>query len=333
MADTEEPQQPATAPDSFTINVRGYGADEDEARALGNRVGLWVRELSRHINLAQLDGVTIAGDYSQALAELDRGYKTNFVLTPSDGVAIGIAMTPSVLRDGELKSHIVVNAGVMAAIMDPEAELYRTAVHTLAHECAHVEVTAAYEKCFPNVRLRTRKNNILDAYRWDIILACWDEFAATWISACWGEDPTDGYEQTFLTVLAETRVSANEYIKKFRLHGDVGQVLAEVYGAYGDLLKFSAYHLGNMRGQGLTLADMSRTAAALEGHWFEPYFLRLDLMCAELTETWARWKSHEDFEVIGDLAERLVEDGGVFVTRQADGGVYVNIPFTGDTMP
>ncbi|WP_298125232.1 hypothetical protein [Brevundimonas sp.] len=85
---------------------------------MGDLVASYVRAISRRINLASLDGITIAGDYAQALLELDRGYETSHTLTPSEGLAIGVAMTPSVIRDGVVKSHLVLNAGIIAALAD-----------------------------------------------------------------------------------------------------------------------------------------------------------------------------------------------------------------------
>jgi hypothetical protein len=320
-----------TAPDSFCITVRGFG-DEATARKLGNTVGAIVRELSRHIDLGGLDGITVAGDYADALAELDRGYATTHVLTPSDGDAIGIAMTPSVLREGTLKSHIVVNAHVMAPLLELGAGLDAIALHTLAHECGHVQATSAFEHCFPGYLLRTRID-ALSNYRWQVTLACWDEYAATYTATPWGEDPTDAYEQTFLTLLAHARERANEQVKAYRLHADVDRVIAEVFGTYGDLMKFAAYHLGNLAGRGLTLADRPATTSALEGHWFKPYFDRLAECCATLLEGFGEWGDQAGFEAIGDLAEDVLRDGGLFITRQASGGFYVDIPFTPETMP
>lgn len=69
--------------------------------------------------------------------------------TPSEGHAIGIAMSPSVLRDGALKSHILLNAHYVATIHDPEHENFDLALHTIAHECVHVEITTKFDTAFP----------------------------------------------------------------------------------------------------------------------------------------------------------------------------------------
>ncbi|WP_222598066.1 hypothetical protein, partial [Neisseria gonorrhoeae] len=124
---------------------------EEHARTFGNLVATYVRALSRYIDMSALDGITIAADYAQALLELDRGYETNHKLTPSEGIALGVAMTPAVIRDGKVKSHILFNAGVLLPLEDDENEFFEQALHTLAHECAHVEVTERFNAAFPGI--------------------------------------------------------------------------------------------------------------------------------------------------------------------------------------
>ena len=161
-------------------------------------VGTCIRELSRQFDLSRLDGVTVAYDYAQALLDLDRGYETNFRLTPSDTHVVGIAMTPSVIRDGTLKSHVLLNAAYMAPLEDFKHEHFGFVLHTISHECAHVEVTHKFDAAFPGFLLRTAHADARIGYRWQIILACWDEYAATLLSAGFGAEPTEGYEDTFL---------------------------------------------------------------------------------------------------------------------------------------
>ncbi|MGH6754239.1 MAG: hypothetical protein ACREDP_18950 [Bradyrhizobium sp.] len=99
------------------MSLRGFDTEE-HARAFGNLVATYVRSLSRDIDMSALDGITVAADYAQALLELDRGYETRHKLTPSEGIALGVAMTPAVIRDGKVKSHILFNAGVLLPLED-----------------------------------------------------------------------------------------------------------------------------------------------------------------------------------------------------------------------
>lgn len=93
MADEPEKEPPPpSAPETFGVCVRDWNG-EVTAQQLAERAGGFTRELSRYMDLSNLDGLTLGGDYPKALAELDRGYESTIVLSPSNDVAIGIAMT------------------------------------------------------------------------------------------------------------------------------------------------------------------------------------------------------------------------------------------------
>jgi hypothetical protein len=330
-------QRPITAPENFSITLRGFD-NEYLARACGTVVGSYIQDLSRQIDLAGLDGVTVAFDYSQALRDLDRGFPSSYVLTPTDGDhewdAVGVAMTLLVLRDGQVKNHIVVSARLALGLQLGEGEELGRAIHAFAHECAHIEVTARFNAAFPGFLLQHRFEHVHEQVRWGIIQSSWDEYAVCRMAAPFGYNPTADYEGMFLRVLHETQSKANEFIKAYRLHGDVDRILAEVYAAYGNLMKLACYHLGNMAGQDLSLSDLPATKSALEGHWFSPYFDQLDALCKDIASDYGRWTDRSKFEAIGDLADEVVEEGGLFVSPRGGGGTfYVDIPFTPETLP
>lgn len=332
--DTSEAEPPPpSAPENISVSLRGFDTEE-HAQTFGNLVATCVRSLSRYIDMSALDGITVAADYAQALLQLDRGYETKHKLTPSEGIALGVAMTPAVIRDGKVKSHILFNAGVLLPLEDEKNEFFEQALHTLAHECAHVEVTERFNVAFPGVLLQSKSPNLHEHCRWEIIKACWDEYAVTQICAPFGQRPTDGYEETFITALGQTRPQANAIIKAYRLHGNLEQVVAEIYGAYGDLMKFACYHLGNLAGLSLALDDVPKSKAALAGHWFAPFFDKLEEVCCNIAADYGKWTDRGAFEALGDLADEIVADGGVTISNHRDHGTFhVDIPFTPETMP
>ena len=285
---------PMTAPDSFSVTVDCFESEED-ATSYANLIGQYVREVSRYIDLARLDGVTIANDYVKSLSNIDRGYESNHTLTPTEDHAIGVAMTPAVLRDGKVKSHIIIDANIAMPLNDANDEYFDLALHTFVHECAHVEVTAKFDASFPGLLLQRKFGNMHDGIRWQIISACWDEYAVTSICANYGKDPTDGYEEVFINVLLNARDSANECIKEYRRHGDVDKVYQEVYRIYGQLLKFASYHIGNLAGKNISVNDRIKTVNALDGHWFYKYFFELKGYLDELARNYGKWNSCYDF--------------------------------------
>ena len=327
MADDPTDQlPPPSAPEAFSVCVRDWYGDSP-AQQLAECAWGFTREISRYIDLSNLDGVTLGGDYARALAELDRGYDSSIVLTPSNDIAIGIAMTPSVIREGALKSHLVLNAGIVTGLLDAGHELFPFSFHTLAHECAHVEVTAAFDRCFPNVLLRSKRTDLQEQCRWDVILACWDEYAACRISAGFGSDPTDGYEEIFIQALQTARKKANAAIRAYRRHGEHSRIACEVYAEYGRLMKYASYLLGDLDARGVALETRPLSAAAVKGHYFQIYLPRLHDAMRTLFESFGAWTGETAFEVIGDIVDELASQGGVSMTKAAPGLVNINVPF------
>lgn len=314
---------PITLPNDVPVILRGFDGE------LGSVLGDLLAEISRYIDLSGLDGLTLAADYHQALLDLDRGYKTDYRLTPTENAyATGIAMTPAVLRGGIVKSHIVLSSVFVELLLQKDREM---ALHVITHECAHVQVTAAFDRRFPGVLLRTRLQDWREGIRNQIAMTCWEEYAACRLSAGWGKIQLANYEETFLKCAAEARAVANGYIKTYRLHGDVGRVLEEVCRAYGELFKYAAYWLGTFHGAASDWRRSSTVAAALENHWLGPHLDRLQAVLS----SWFGAGVPSDAAVtdVADLAEQVIAEGGIELTSLPDGQIHAHIPYSPETMP
>lgn len=320
--------QSNTLPQHLNISLIGVGIElETSLQEMLHELLLYCGQI---FNLTGLDGLTFATDYQQALLDLDRGYDTQFRLTPSNGYGVGVAMSPSVLRDGRLKSHIVVSAQAFLGALSHKRRA--TATNIVAHECAHVELNHLYDAVFPGVLLRS-KANALDHFRLECMLTSWGEFGACWRSAPIGPTEFFEYEPPFLQALKETRDNANTAIREYRTHCDVGRVLDEVCRLYHDLMKYSAYHLGNLHGHGLDWRAVPTTADPLQDHWFFPFFERLDTACKTLAADYGNWADSQPFDALGDIAQDLIAIGGLNFGRHEDDRISVDIPFTVETMP
>ena len=315
-------------PQKLDIQVVGLSLElEVEVHQLLEQI---LDTVGQELDLVGLDGITFANDYKQALLDLDRGYDTNFKLTPSNDHGVGIAMSPRVMRDNKLKTHVVICARTFFALL--KAKCSAMAINTVAHECAHVELNHLYNIAFPGTLLRM-KTNVLDQFRTDCMLACWDEFGACWRSAPFGPSSLLAYEAAFLPALEETRPAANAAIMEYRTHSDIGIVMNSVCRLYGNLLKYSAYHLGNFHGHGIDWRTVPTTADALQDHWFLPFFERLDRTCKSIAADFGKWENCTDFDALRDIAEDLVADGGMYFERHEDDRVSLDIPMTIETMP
>lgn len=313
--------KPSTCPENFTINFRGY--DQPAAESLGANLGQVFGDLGRVIDISNLDGVTVAYDYDQALAELDRGCETSYVLERTNDVAIGVAMTPSVLRNDKLKSHIVLLGNVADLITGNDGGTFGMALHTIAHECAHVETTAAWDKCFPGELLRAPFPNLFAAWRWDVTSACWEEYAACRIAGAIGHDPVPGYEETFLKVLSEIDDKVADTVSGFE-GGNADPLVASLLGAFGNLMKFACYLQGALRGTGRGRDELG-VADALSSSWFSPYFDRLDEACAKIFDEFGSWSDKSGFDVIGDIVVELIESKVAHIWHREDGSYFIHI--------
>jgi hypothetical protein len=296
-----------TLPASIQMALRGF-QDQEEGRRLAGIVVECLQAISRVIDLKALHGLTLAYDYMDALSALDRGYEAATPPRPTDAESIGIGMVVPILSEGRLMSHIVLRPEAVGGLLeDPDQEDFLNALYSLAHECAHVEADACFERAFPRSLIEACHDHPHDAQRWDIILSCWNEFAACWISAQFVGDLTDMLENTFLQHLVTAREAVDQRINEFQTHQDVLRVLADVYAVYGALMKYAAYHLGNILGQGKTVLDFPKTVSALEGHWFRDAFRDMDLLLRQIASELGRWSDKSRFEQIADIADAIIE--------------------------
>lgn len=320
---TEQPISPVepinTLPKGLTLSI-----PEAYALSLGGATQYFLNLLGKNVDLSDLDGVTIAEDYHLAMTTLDRGYQTNHVLTATNDIATGVAMSPRVLRDGQLKTHILLDAGTIKPLADTKDPGFAQALYVFAHECAHVEVTARFEAAFPGQLLR-RKFLFMEGLQWDVILPAWNEYGACRKSRGIGADLTEFYEQKLLDCLEKTPAQTNAAISAYRkdLNGD--QLLIEVYRVQGDLLKFASYYLGHLAGAGESWEGRVLTNQLLTGSWFHPYLKQLDECLASIWAGYGEWADQSEFEEIGNIVDDMVERAGIDWFPMQDGSTDVRL--------
>jgi hypothetical protein len=326
--------QKSTAPPQYQVSLRGFESEE-AARSLGNLLSSYLHAIGRHIDISRLDGVTIAYDYKEALAALDRGYGApTKVLTPTADYGVGVAMTPAVLRDGVVKAHIVLHAELIRPLEDQKQVRWKEALYLLAHECAHVEHNKIFDEAFPQTTLQVSYENIVAGILGQISEACWEEYVACRISAVFADDQIlAGYEETFCASLKGARAQANEKIKAYRIHGNHTQILEEVGREYAAVLKYASYFLGHLAGLSRSPDSATAASAVLQNHWFSPYLSRLNAAFDTLWSRYSVWESRDEFSVIEDIARDIMQEGGLTIAQTATGEIRIDLPFTPETVP
>ncbi len=129
---------------SYRVTLRDFGDDalaQEYAAIVQSVVGI----LSRTLPLHNLDGVTIAVDYKDALVGLDRG---DPALPPAASEAlvygIGVACPVTVVRDGAYRVHLVLAAGIAAAWTSEDVEIRAGGLHLLIRMLAGMAHAARY---------------------------------------------------------------------------------------------------------------------------------------------------------------------------------------------
>jgi hypothetical protein len=321
------------------VDLSGY-ATEEFARSVGEVINGWLHLFGKILNLKRLNRVVVSYNYSEALAAVDQGAPVSGLLKPTDDeIAVGIAMTPTVLRDGEAMSVMVLNAAYMEVLVAAEtpenAALREQMVYTLAHECGHVHDLDVRATSMPDIILKERLL-FRDGILFGIASGCWDEYIACRLSAFIArESALRPLEDTFCAALERARDRANAAIRQYRMHADVSGVTKEVSKIYRRVMVYAAYMLGHIDGiEGGVAALVPKAMGALERQpYFKPFFIRLGDELHAMHGTYGQWKGLEIYDPLKQLADDLLKAGGIDIQPRADDGAYVHIPFTAETMP
>lgn len=123
---------------SYRVTLHDFG-DDVLAKEYADVLQAVVGALSRDIPLQDLDGVTIAANYPDALSKLDRG-DPDLPPVASGALAYGagVAMPVTVLRDGKRKEHLVVAAGVAEGWTSDDPALRAMCLHLLVKMLAGI---------------------------------------------------------------------------------------------------------------------------------------------------------------------------------------------------
>ena len=328
---------PSTAPASLAVSVQGF-TNHDAAVALGKVVGETVMTLGSFMDLSTLAGVTIGVDYDAALASIDQGMEG---LRPLDRTNTeemqGVAKTCQVIRDGEVKSHLAFNAAMIVSLIaedDATLEDRQTAIGIIAHECAHVEVNARMQALVPDARLGVHIEDFERAVLFQIAEIAWDEYAVCRLSARFAPRQNEQHSDTVRAVLPDARKRANEYIKTYRVHGNLRRLISEAGFELCQPIKAAAYLLGGMDADNLTWEDFPAARAAIEAGGYGSFVDELHERCRTLWDGQSDWSADTDvLAPLIALTRNVFGSGGIHFQKNWDGEWHMKVPFTPETMP
>ena len=331
-----------TLPD-VTITLIEF-ASEELANQLAGILRAHLSIFGRILDLSGLAQVYVSYDYRSTLATLERGFETNRPLSPTeDEVAVGIAMAPAVVREGKVKSVIVLSAPHFASLLPSQEvpengskldQLRDLVVHTLGHECGHVHDRELQARCFPEVLLKQSWSPAQDALV-GTAFACWEEYIASRLSAPWGNEHTaPGFEDAFCSRLENAWSTMVRSIRLYRMHGDVPRVLAEVASQIRMVAMYGSYLVGHLAGLDQALETAAPNASALlkANQPFERFMKRLEKECDSLYSTHGSWADTKVFDTLTEAVHDLYKEVGL-TFRETENGTCLDIPHRADTMP
>jgi hypothetical protein len=192
------------------VSVSGI-ENPERAHEFAAVVGAYSRALGTVFDLGRLEGITVSDDYPSALASIERGFGAERAPVRSENIdMLGVAMSVHVMRDGEVRSHLVFDIeGLLPLCMcEPDSEEARQARYMLAHECAHVEDLKLKDEAFPGVILRPREVGWIELNLGPAAWGLWEEYFACRRAA--GFDPSQ--TQKFAAVLLSCLDHAQEEV-------------------------------------------------------------------------------------------------------------------------
>lgn len=317
----------STLSSDIDVGIHGNYPSDDEATRVAQTTMVFLKMFGTSLNLAGLEAVVIADDYARALAQLDRGFKTNESLSPTnDEFGNGLAMAVSVIRNGTFRTHIVVHSGLSRSLADPKSEMYGLAVHLLAHEAAHAHDNLLKARALP---VLPPPPDYKKARLCVMAGHCWSEYIACRLSARWGTNTfCKETEGMVCPMLSSARARSNAAIDQFVGPGGIVKTADEIIGIYGALLGRISYLLGHVHGLGANIEEMAPDFLSLvvRTPWFKPLFEQYELDLKALHESYPdSWQGTDVFEPLMLTCETLLNAGGMFFVRQMDGDYYIGL--------
>lgn len=312
----------STLPKDIRIVVNGGFQSEDEAKEVWQTALFFFRMFGGLLSLEGLEAVTIADDYAGALAQVDRGFKTERTLSATnDDFGNGLAMAVPVLRDGQLKTHIVIHSNFLRVLVLPENEMRGTAIHTLAHEAAHAHDHLIESRNFPSL-YGTFIPDYKEGRLFNLAHMCWNEYIACRLSWSWGTDTyCKEYSDMLCSMLSTARERGNTALDLYGEHRDIMKAEGELVDAYAALLTRASYLVGHVHGLGRTVEESAPEFYQLvnETPWFRPDFEQYEANMKVLYDNYGKWPGIEVFEPLKLTFETVLNAGGMFYYRAPDG--------------
>ena len=143
--------KPPKLPAEFALQWFGLMA-HPQMQEIADLADGYIRWIAKETDwdLTALDGLTFTDNYAGALASIDRGKAGMHAPQPTTTeYGSGSAMTVGVMRGDQLRFRVVVHVSDLLFLLEKDGAGIRKGLYALAHELAHVELSASFYRSFP----------------------------------------------------------------------------------------------------------------------------------------------------------------------------------------
>jgi hypothetical protein len=231
--------------------------------------------------------------------------------------AQGVAMTPTVVRDGEIRFRFVAAARVGIGLLHEDAALKSQAIYTLCHEAAHVHHESRWHQAFPEKHGIPIQESGMISVLLSEMFSAFSEYAVCRTTATIRPESVSDYETGFVGAIDHTLSVRTEKMRAYLLNRNHQQILDEMAALFGELLRLSAYLLGHLDGLELSMNEGAETAYT-RMQQYPPLRNALEDFHSELKVLWnteGTWLGFSAFYPLHECAMRLIAAYSVTLKR------------------
>ncbi|MBO6767344.1 MAG: DUF4238 domain-containing protein [Erythrobacter sp.] len=291
---------------AFNVSLSGFG-DEATLDALSGTIRAVAATLSRSLPLQDLDGITIAADYSAAIRAVDRGGGLAPEETTAPAYATGVAKPVTVVRAGSVKTHLVIEAGMALGWLAEDEDTRGRSLNILVKMLAGIAHDTRYapqlEQSFePSVFVAELHPAIASAPR-GYFGAREAAFVAPELTADYDDLITSGFEETQRKLDAEKA--------RYASTGEIAPLVIAALECVSHVLAHVADWLGHRDGLPEAREAVPIPVAIID-HGLEDW---LELFGRDLAAIYGTGETEFDFDRAATLSqhvERMLWTFGVF---------------------
>ncbi len=321
----------SSKPFQFELSFIGCG-EEGELRELSNAIVGVVESLATALPLERLEGITVASNYLEAVASLDRGYENSCApnVVP-EKIGQGVARTILVKRKGHWKTRIVSDSRLALALLTDDEATVNWATYIFTRQLAEVAIPEIMERSLPGIWM-SEISDPLHNFLYPSMHPAIVSYLTSHICAGFGDKAQLSADKrcVLMGAIRELKAAVLAARLEYRSHGKLDVLLGIAMPRISYVLQSAADLLGHCCASGEDpISPNGELSEALEDagleHWLPIFGDRLE----RFRLRFGRWESIDEFLVLDLHVERLMWQFGL-LPWLGPCGVRVEVPIETD---